>query len=53
MFSVAFEIVDEELRKALGDKGAGKGIKSDPEEEEAVPKQAAEEKKEEISDDVD
>jgi hypothetical protein len=49
MFSVAFEIVDEELRKALGDKGAGKGIKSDPEEEEVAPKQAAEE----ISDDVD
>jgi len=48
MFAVGFEIVDEELKKALGDKGKGKGFKTEETEE-------TEDKKEkvEISDDLD
>jgi hypothetical protein len=58
MFSVGFEIVDEELKKALGDKGKGKGFKNTEGTEEKVDQKTdekVEDKKEkvEISDDLD
>jgi hypothetical protein len=61
MFAVGFEIVDEELKKALGDKGKGKGFKLEETEDIPVEKvedktdQKVEDKKEkvEISDDLD
>jgi len=60
MFSVGFEIVDEELKKALGDKGKGKGFSATEETKEAdepaeSPVEQVEGKKEnvEISDDLD
>ena len=49
MFAVGFEIVDEELKKALGDKGKGKGFKTDETVEEVEDKK----EKVEISDDLD
>jgi hypothetical protein len=54
MFSVGFEIVDEELKRALGDKGKGKGFKATEETEENLD-QKTDDKKEkvEISDDLD
>jgi hypothetical protein len=60
MFAVGFEIVDEELKKALGDKGKGKGFKTEGTED--IPVEKVEDKKEktedkkekvEISDDLD
>jgi hypothetical protein len=56
MFAVGFEIVDEELKKALGDKGKGKGFKTEETEESPKDKkEKVEDKKEkvEISDDLD
>lgn len=57
MFAVGFEIVDEELKKALGDKGKGKGFETEEKEEKATQKvdEKVEGKNEkvEISDDVD
>lgn len=49
MFAVGFEIVDEELKKALGDKGKGKGFKTEEAEENVEDKK----EKVEISDDLD
>jgi hypothetical protein len=48
MFAIAFEIVDEELKKALGDKGVKVGHEHEKEN-----KGDKEESKVEISDDVD
>jgi hypothetical protein len=58
MFSVGFEIVDEELKKALGDKGKGKGFKETEETDDNLDQKTdekVEDKKEkvEISDDLD
>jgi methyl coenzyme M reductase gamma subunit len=58
MFAVGFEIVDEELKKALGDKGKGKGFKETESPAENLDQKAnekVEDKKEkvEISDDLD
>lgn len=59
MFAVGFEIVDEELKKALGDKGKGKGFETEEKEKEEEATQKVDEKVEgrnekvEISDDVD
>jgi hypothetical protein len=52
MFAVGFEIVDEELKKALGDKGKGKGL-GETEEVPVVEKKEDKKEKVEISDDVD
>jgi hypothetical protein len=48
MFAIGFEIVDEELKKALGDKGVNTGAV-----EQADPIPQSKEDKQEISDDVD
>jgi methyl coenzyme M reductase gamma subunit len=54
MFSVGFEIVDEELKRALGDKGKGKGFKATEETEENLDQKTDDTKeKVEISDDLD
>jgi len=56
MFAVGFEIVDEELKKALGDKGKGKGFETeDDNQESGEPIKDTTEKVEkvEISDDID
>jgi hypothetical protein len=53
MFAVGFEIVDEELKKALGDKGKGKGFKTEEAEETPVEKVEDKKEKVEISDDLD
>jgi len=59
MFSVGFEIVDEELKKALGDKGEGKGFsateetKVDEPAESPVEQMVGKKEKVEISDDLD
>jgi hypothetical protein len=48
MFAIGFEIVDEELKKALGDKGVKTGA---VEQSDSIPQ--SKEDKQEISDDVD
>jgi len=53
MFSVGFEIVDEELKKALGDKGKGKGFSTTEGIEEPAKKVEDKKEKVEISDDLD